>query len=55
MSRAAAVTPRARIYASDWVATKLRWKLTVDTKEQAALEKMAGDCPDTVVEYEVGP
>lgn len=42
-------------YASDWVATKLRWKLTVDTKEQAALEKMVGDCPDTVVEYEVAP
>lgn len=42
-------------YASEWVATKLRWKLTADTKEQAALEMMADDCPDTVVEYEVAP
>ncbi|MER5556933.1 HNH endonuclease family protein [Streptomyces sp. NPDC002793] len=42
-------------YASDWVATKLRWKLTIDAKEQAALEMLAGDCPDTVVEYEVAP
>lgn len=42
-------------YASDWVATKLRWKLTIDTKEQGALEKLAEDCPDTVVEYEVAP
>lgn len=25
------------------VETKLRWKLTVDTKEQAALEKLDGD------------
>lgn len=33
-------------YASDWVATKLRWKLTIDTKEQAALEKLAGGCPE---------
>lgn len=42
-------------YASDWVATKLRWKLTIDTQEKTALEKLAADCPDTVVEYEVAP
>ncbi|MFD5140712.1 GAF domain-containing protein [Streptomyces sp. NPDC058378] len=42
-------------YASDWVATKLRWKLTIDMKEQAALEKLAGSCPDALVEYEVAP
>lgn len=30
-------------------------KLTVETEEQAALEKGAGDCPDTVAEYEVAP
>ncbi|MFE7043556.1 HNH endonuclease family protein [Streptomyces atratus] len=42
-------------YGSDWVATKLRWKLTADTKERAALEKVAKNCPDTVVKYQVAP
>ncbi|MER6721433.1 HNH endonuclease family protein [Streptomyces halstedii] len=42
-------------YASDWVATKLRWKLTIDTQEKTALEKLAGECEDTVVEYELAP
>ncbi|MFD5141595.1 hypothetical protein ACFWMX_36130 [Streptomyces sp. NPDC058378] len=42
-------------YASDRDATKLRWKLTIDTTEKTALEKLADDCPDTVVEYGVAP
>ncbi|MGW1411002.1 HNH endonuclease family protein [Streptomyces sp. NPDC002403] len=42
-------------YGADWVGTKLRWKLTSDDKERAALEKLAKDCADTVVKYEVAP
>ncbi|MGW2595445.1 HNH endonuclease family protein [Streptomyces sp. NPDC001515] len=42
-------------YLADWTGTKLRWKLTVDDKERAALEKLSGDCTDTVVKYEVAP
>ncbi|MFG3532682.1 HNH endonuclease family protein [Streptomyces sp. NPDC047917] len=42
-------------YGADWVGTKLRWKLTADDKERAALEKLAKDCADTVVKYEVAP
>lgn len=42
-------------YGVDWVATKLRWKLTADDKERAAPEKLAADCSDHVVKYEVAP
>ncbi|WLQ53871.1 HNH endonuclease family protein (plasmid) [Streptomyces poriferorum] len=42
-------------YASDWTATKLRWKLTADTAEKAALIELATACPDTVVKYDVAP
>ncbi|MFF8717239.1 HNH endonuclease family protein [Streptomyces sp. NPDC015184] len=42
-------------YGADWVATKLRWKLTADDKERTALEDLAKDCADTVVKYEVAP
>ncbi|MFF3264968.1 HNH endonuclease family protein [Streptomyces sp. NPDC002932] len=42
-------------YGADWVATKLRWKLTADKKERTSLEKVAKDCGDTVVKYEVAP
>ncbi|MEO3978028.1 HNH endonuclease family protein [Streptomyces sp. CAU 1734] len=42
-------------YAADWTATKLRWKLTADEKERAALLKLANTCPDTAVEYETAP
>ncbi|MFI6728760.1 HNH endonuclease family protein [Streptomyces atratus] len=42
-------------YGADWVGTKLRWKLTADDKERAALEKLAKNCADTVVKYEVAP
>ena len=42
-------------YAADWVGTKLRWGLAVDEDEQTALDDLAGDCPDTRVEYEPAP
>ncbi|MFS0698112.1 HNH endonuclease family protein [Streptomyces nitrosporeus] len=42
-------------YGADWVGTKLRWTLNADTAERAALEKMAEECANTVVEYEVAP
>lgn len=42
-------------YGADWVSTKLRWKLTADAKERAALEQLAKNCADTVVKYEVAP
>ncbi|WP_347178694.1 hypothetical protein [Streptomyces iconiensis] len=35
-------------YASEWVATKLRWKLTADTAERDALRKHAKPCKETV-------
>ncbi|MFJ2590188.1 hypothetical protein [Streptomyces sp. NPDC087538] len=34
-------------YLADWTATKLRWKLSADGKERAALETLAKDCSDT--------
>ncbi|MFJ1839909.1 HNH endonuclease family protein [Streptomyces sp. NPDC088175] len=42
-------------YLADWTATKLRWKLTADDKERAALEKLATGCSNTVVKYKVAP
>ncbi|MFC7841911.1 HNH endonuclease family protein [Streptomyces sp. NPDC057382] len=39
-------------YAGDWVATKLRWNLTADDAELAALRQLAGDCPLQNVAYE---
>ncbi|MFI9630596.1 reverse transcriptase domain-containing protein [Streptomyces sp. NPDC052042] len=42
-------------YLAGWTATKLRWKLTADDKERAALEKLSTDCSDTIVKYEVAP
>ncbi|WP_432053773.1 HNH endonuclease family protein [Streptomyces sp. bgisy022] len=41
-------------YTVDWVATKLRWGLTVDDTERAALADLAAGCDDTV-EYEPAP
>lgn len=40
-------------YAADWTGTKLRWGLTADDKERAALLKLAEACPDTTVQYQV--
>ncbi|MCX4398830.1 MULTISPECIES: HNH endonuclease family protein [unclassified Streptomyces] len=42
-------------YLADWTATKLRWKLSADDKERAALETLAKDCSDTAVKYEAAP
>ncbi|MFJ4242798.1 HNH endonuclease family protein [Streptomyces iakyrus] len=39
-------------YAAEWVATKLRWSLTVDEAELTALRALTGDCPLQNVEYE---
>jgi len=39
-------------YAANWVGTKLRWDLTVDTAEQEALEDLAASCPDAQAHYE---
>lgn len=36
-------------YVEEWVATKLRWRLTVDAAEQAALAEHADACPDVTV------
>ncbi|WP_346265803.1 HNH endonuclease family protein [Streptomyces chryseus] len=42
-------------YAADWVATKLRWQLSADQTEQAALRELAEGCGNTTVEYEAVP
>ncbi|MEV8597606.1 HNH endonuclease family protein [Streptomyces sp. NPDC052012] len=39
-------------YAAEWVATKLRWTLTIDGAEQSALNDLAAACPDQAVTYE---
>ncbi|WP_413755070.1 hypothetical protein [Streptomyces sp. MMBL 11-3] len=42
-------------YATDWVATKLRWQLAVDEREHAALAELAEGCGQERVDYEVAP
>ncbi len=42
-------------YAAEWVATKLRWSLTADGRELAALHELAGTCPSQDVVYEPAP
>ncbi|MFE7046059.1 HNH endonuclease family protein [Streptomyces atratus] len=42
-------------YGADWVATKLRWKLTADDAERTALEALAAGCAGTTVTYEAAP
>jgi hypothetical protein len=42
-------------YAAEWAATKLRWNLTADTAELAALHHLAGTCPEQTVTYEPAP
>ncbi|MEV0254781.1 HNH endonuclease family protein [Streptomyces sp. NPDC050732] len=42
-------------YAADWTATKLRWKLTANKGEVAALEKLAEGCGRQQVEYVPAP
>ncbi|GAA4658589.1 HNH endonuclease family protein [Streptomyces chumphonensis] len=36
-------------YLADWVATKTRWRLSVDQAELAALNERAATCPDVVL------
>jgi hypothetical protein len=36
-------------YIAEWVGTKLRWSLTVDETEVAALREAASSCPDQSV------
>jgi hypothetical protein len=38
-------------YAAEWTATKLRWNLTIDATEHAALNDLAATCPDQTVIY----
>jgi hypothetical protein len=38
-------------YAAEWTGTKLRWNLTVDGTEHAALNDLASVCPDQTVTY----
>jgi hypothetical protein len=42
-------------YTVDWVGTKLRWGLTVDDTERAALAQLADGCTGEIVEYEPAP
>ncbi|MET9462157.1 HNH endonuclease family protein [Streptomyces canus] len=42
-------------YVTDWVATKLRWNLTVDDTERAALTRLADECDGWEVTYEPAP
>ncbi|MFE1463953.1 HNH endonuclease family protein [Streptomyces nigra] len=39
-------------YAAEWIATKLRWDLTIDAVEAEALAQLADSCPGTTVTYE---
>ncbi|WFE66361.1 HNH endonuclease family protein [Micromonospora sp. WMMD714] len=36
-------------YVTEWVATKIRWRLTVDNAEKSALTGLAGGCPNVTV------
>ncbi|WP_422751960.1 HNH endonuclease family protein [Micromonospora sp. WMMD708] len=36
-------------YVTEWVATKTRWRLTVDSVEKSALTSLAGGCPNVTV------
>ncbi|MER5951720.1 HNH endonuclease family protein [Streptomyces sp. NPDC001904] len=42
-------------YITDWVSTKLRWKLTADPAEIAALNQVADGCGYAAVAYEPAP
>ncbi|MFC8224144.1 HNH endonuclease family protein, partial [Streptomyces sp. NPDC057362] len=39
-------------YVAEWVGTKLRWGLSADEAEVAALGEVAAGCPDRTVTYE---
>ncbi|MDQ0771550.1 hypothetical protein QF026_000016 [Streptomyces aurantiacus] len=42
-------------YTADWVATKLRWQLTADDRERAALTELAASCGQETVDYQLAP
>ncbi|MEW1753403.1 HNH endonuclease family protein (plasmid) [Streptomyces caniferus] len=42
-------------YATDWIAAKLRWKLTADSTEVKALGTVAAECPDATVKFVPAP
>jgi hypothetical protein len=42
-------------YVTDWVAVKLRWRLSVDSVERAALERVLAACPARTVSVAVLP
>ncbi|MEU8604732.1 HNH endonuclease family protein [Streptomyces parvulus] len=42
-------------YVAEWVGTKLRWSLSADEAEAAAVREVAADCPGTTVTYEPVP
>jgi len=42
-------------YATDWVVVKVRWRLTVDTAERAALKRILTACPARTVSVTVLP
>ncbi|MFB6772668.1 HNH endonuclease family protein [Streptomyces sp. NPDC056337] len=39
-------------YIAEWVGTKLRWTLSADEAEAAAMREVAADCPEQTVTYE---
>ena len=36
-------------YVNEWVATKIRWRLTVDSAEKSALTSWANSCPNSTI------
>ncbi|WP_313771993.1 HNH endonuclease family protein [Streptomyces angustmyceticus] len=42
-------------YATDWIAAKLRWKLTADRAEVKALRTVAAGCTDATVTFTPAP
>ncbi|MEH0844005.1 HNH endonuclease family protein [Micromonospora sp. CPCC 205711] len=36
-------------YVNEWVATKIRWRLTVDSVEKSALSSWANSCPNSTI------
>jgi hypothetical protein len=42
-------------YAADWVATKLRWNLTVDDTERVTLTELAAGCGRQTLKYTPAP
>jgi hypothetical protein len=42
-------------YVAEWMGTKLRWALSADEREVAALAEVAAGCPEQTVTYEPAP